>query len=248
MAFRAVLFDVGDTLWHSAEAPPAHEFRRLAAERAASFFAHEGISYEDPGQAARVAWDALEAAMRKARATDLREPDYPSAARAALEGIGLKLTHAQTADLMDAIYISGEDGGKVAYPDARRTLDELLARGFKLAIVTNRAFGGSRFRGDLSAAGLDVPWDALSVSVEAGYLKPHPAIFQLALDELGVGAHDALMVGNSLAEDIAGAQALGIATAWRRSPPDAEGVTPDFTFDEVSELLRWPALKEPANA
>jgi len=149
---------------------------------------------------------------------------------------------------MDAIYISGEDGGKVAYPDARRTLDELLARGFKLAIVTNRAFGGSRFRGDLAAAGLDVPWDALSVSVEAGYLKPHPAIFQLALDELGVGAHDALMVGNSLAEDIAGAQALAIATAWRRSPPDAEGVTPDFTFDEVSELLRWPALKEPANA
>ena len=248
MAFRAVLFDIGDTLWHSAEAPPAHEFRRLAADRAGRFLSNEGIDYEDPGQAARVAWDALEAAMRNARATDLREPNYPAAARAALEEFGLKLTHAQSASFLEAIYISGEGGGKAAYVDARSTLEELAARGFRLAIVTNRAFGGSRFRDDLAAAGLDIAWNAIAVSVEAGYLKPHPAIFELALDELGVRPREALMVGNSLAEDIAGAQALGIATAWRRSPPDAEGVTPDFTFDEVSELLRWPALKEPANA
>ena len=94
----------------------------------------------------------------------------------------------------------------------------------------------------------DIAWDAIAVSVEAGYLKPHPALFQCALDELGTGAGEALMVGNSLAEDILGAQSLGMATAWRRSPPDAEGVTPDFTFDEVAELLDWPALKEPAHA
>ena len=248
MAFRAVLFDIGDTLWHSAEAPPAHEFRRLAADRAATFFTEEGISCEDPDHAARAAWDALEAAMRRARATDRREPDYPAAARAALEKIGVKLTHTQATNLMDAIYISGEDGGKVAYPDARSTLEALRTRGFRLAIVTNRAFGGRRFRDDLAAAGLDAVWDAIAVSVEAGYLKPHPAIFELALDELDVRAEEALMVGNSLAEDIAGAQALGMATAWRRAPPDAEGVAPDFMFDEVSELLRWPALKEPAHA
>ena len=52
------------------------------------------------------------------------------------------------------------------------------------------------------------------------------------------------MVGNSLAEDVAGAQALGIAAAWKRSAPDAEGVIPDFTFDELSELLAWDALRE----
>jgi putative hydrolase of the HAD superfamily len=78
--------------------------------------------------------------------------------------------------------------------------------------------------------------------VEIGYLKPHPAIFRRALSDVGVAAEEALMVGNSLAEDIAGAQALGIRAAWKRSAPDAEGIAPDFTFDEVAELLDWPPL------
>jgi FMN phosphatase YigB (HAD superfamily) len=51
------------------------------------------------------------------------------------------------------------------------------------------------------------------------------------------------MVGNSLAEDVAGAQRLGMAAAWRRSAPDAEGVIPDYVFDEVRELLDIPELK-----
>jgi len=54
---------------------------------------------------------------------------------------------------------------------------------------------------------------------------------------------EALMVGNSLAEDVAGAQAVGIRAAWRRSAPDAEGVTADVTFDELSELLALPELQ-----
>jgi FMN phosphatase YigB (HAD superfamily) len=51
------------------------------------------------------------------------------------------------------------------------------------------------------------------------------------------------MVGNSLLEDVAGAQALGIRAAWKRSAPDDEGVEPDFVFDDVPELLDWDVLK-----
>jgi FMN phosphatase YigB (HAD superfamily) len=246
MAYRAVLFDVGDTLWHSAAAPPAADFRRLAEERAAAYFASTGLHAPHPGLAARTAWDALEAAMQFARQTDRLEPDYSEIARAALAAEGFTLTREQAADFLDAIYISGEEGGKVAYPDARDTLEALTARGFRLGIVTNRAFGGRRFTDDLGAAGLDVPWDSIVVSVEAGYLKPHRAIFCKSLAELGIEARDAVMVGNSLAEDIAGAQALGIKAAWKRSVPDASGVTPDFTFEDLTELLAWDVLREAA--
>jgi FMN phosphatase YigB (HAD superfamily) len=86
---------------------------------------------------------------------------------------------------------------------------ELRRRGFLLGAVTNRAFGGERFRADLRDAGLDIGWDAESVSVEVGYLKPHPAIFEHALAGLAVAAHQTVMVGNSLSEDVAGAQRLG---------------------------------------
>jgi len=247
MPYRAVLFDVGDTLWHSAAAPPAAEFRRLAAERARAHLARVGVNAGDPAGAARVAWDALEKAMRLARATDLVEPDYGAVVRDALERAGLPLTREQALEFLDAIYISGEEGGKVAYPDARPTLDALLGRGFRLAIVTNRAFGGERFAEDLRAAGLEIPWASVVTSVEVGYLKPHRAIFCKCLSELGIEPGGAVMVGNSLAEDIAGAQAAGIAAAWRRSVPDAEGVQPDFAFDELAELLTWDALREAAH-
>lgn len=244
MGFRAVLFDVGDTLWHSAEAPPPAEFRRLASLRARKYLARENIPAPDDLDVSRIAWDAVELAMKRARDTDRIEPDYAEVGRIALAEHGMRLSYQQAVGLLDAIYVSGADGGKAAYPDARTTLETLRARGFKLAIVSNRAFGGDRFRDDLRAAGLDIDWDATIVSVEVGYLKPHPEIFRSALAALDVPAHQSLMVGNSLAEDIAGAQALGISAAWKRFNPDAEGVRPDFTFDEVSELLDWPPLEK----
>ncbi|HNO65160.1 MAG TPA: HAD family hydrolase [Tepidiformaceae bacterium] len=243
MAFRAVLFDIGDTLWHAADAPPPAKFRRLAAERAKAFLASISMPVKDPALVARVAWDSLEGAMREARRTDRREPDYAAIARDALRARGVELSLEYAAALMEAIYVSGPEGGKAAYPGARELLDTLRSRGFKLGIITNRAFGGERFRDDLKAAGLDIGWDANVVSVEVGYLKPHPAIFERALSDLGETGTRTVMVGNSLAEDIAGAQAFGMATAWKRSKPDAEGVTPDFTFDDVSELLDWSVLK-----
>jgi putative hydrolase of the HAD superfamily len=243
MPLRAILFDIGDTLWHSRGAPPPEEFRRLAALRAAEALKVLGAR-ADPVSVARTAWDALEAAMHRARTTDCVEPDYGAVVQAALDAAGLRLTRDQAAFLLESVYVSGSDGGKALFDDALPTLAELRRRGFLLATVTNRAFGGNRFRADLREAGLDIAWDAEAVSVEVGYLKPHPRIFRFALERLGVGPGEALMVGNSLAEDVAGAAGLGMLTAWRRSEPDAEGVLPDFVIDEIAGLLDLPILAE----
>jgi HAD superfamily hydrolase (TIGR01509 family) len=243
MPFGAILFDIGDTLWHGKAAPPAAEFRRLAAERAAAALTVLGKRHDEPANVARTAWLAMEDAMRRARATDLIEPDYGEVSRVALAGLGLQLTRDEAAYLLESTYISGIEGGKAPYEDAREVLLELRRRGFLLAAVTNRAFGGERFRADLRDAGLDIGWDAEVVSVEVGYLKPHPAIFEVALERLRRRPEDCLMVGNSLAEDVAGAQRMGMAAAWRVSPPDAEGVTPEYAFAELHELLEIPALK-----
>ncbi len=216
----------------------------MASERATQFFAGTALPASSASDAARIAWDAVESAMKRARNTDRIEPDYAAAARTALAERGVNVSGREAASFLDTIYVSGVDGGKAAYPDARPTLDALRERGFKLGIVSNRAFGGQRFRDDLAAAGLDIEWDTIAVSVEVGFLKPHPDIFRRALEGLDTSAAETLMVGNSLAEDVAGAQSLGMKAAWKRSNPDAEGVEPDYIFDEVSELLRWPALKK----
>ncbi len=242
MHVRAVLFDIGETLWHSQGAPPPHAFRRIATARAADMLPRLGLFAADPELASRAAWNALENAMRRARATDLVEPDYAEAARSGLRAVGIDLSRQAAGEFLEAIYISGAEGGKEAFRDAAEVLLELRTRGFLLGTVTNRAFGGDRFRADLRDAGLDIGWDAESVSVEVGYLKPHPAPFQHALERLAVNPEEALMVGDSLAQDIAGAQALGIRTAWRVSTPDADGVEPDFVFHELEELLDIPVL------
>jgi len=243
MPVRAILFDVGDTLWHGLAAPPAEVFRAKAAERAAAYLSERNIRHEHAGELARACWNALEDAMRSARAGDRVEPDYGEVTSRAAARLGVSLTAAQGAEFIEAIYVSGAEGGKEAYDDARTTLETLRERGFLLGIVTNRAFGGERFRRDLVEAGLDIGWDAISVSVEVGYLKPHPAPFEHALEALGLGATEAVMVGNSLLEDVGGAQALGMRAAWKRSRPDADDVTPDFAFDELKELLQWPTLR-----
>lgn len=243
MRIKAVLFDIGETLWHSLAAPTPSEFRRRSTERVAAAMGRLGIDDADPALVSRGTWVAIEEAIRGARASNLEEPDYMAVAHRAMASLGLAVDEGQAAELLDAVYVSGEDGGKTAFPDARPTLEELRRRGFLLATVTNRAFGGRRFREDLRAAGLDIGWDAEAVSVEVGFLKPHPTVFRHVLEALRTAPEEALMVGNSLREDVAGAQALGIATAWKRCPPDAEGVTPDFVIDEVSELLGLPPLR-----
>ena len=55
---------------------------------------------------------------------------------------------------------------------------------------------------------LDV--DAVVGSRAHGRVKPHPTIFHAALELLGVEAPDAVMVGDSLEEDVEGARALGM--------------------------------------
>jgi HAD superfamily hydrolase (TIGR01509 family) len=245
MPFRALLFDVGETLWHSPDPPPPAEFRRIAAQRAAPLLAGSGVTEHRIEHFARVTWDAIEDAIRSARDGDRSEPDYVECVRAALRREALALDRWQAAQLLEAIYISGAEAGKAAYDDARDVLLELKRRGFLLATATNRAFGGPRFRCDLVECGIDVEWDAHAVSVEVGFQKPHPAVFEHALRQLRVRPEQALMVGNSLAEDVAGAQRLGIATVWRRSARDAEDVTPDFVIDTLRELLELPGLEHP---
>jgi putative hydrolase of the HAD superfamily len=77
-----------------------------------------------------------------------------------------------------------------------------------------------------------------------GRVKPHPTIFEAALEFLGLRAADAVMVGDSLEEDIEGARALGM----RAILIDREERHPEVE-DRLTDLLALPAalgLERPA--
>ncbi|MEI6493344.1 MAG: HAD family hydrolase [Verrucomicrobiota bacterium] len=121
-------------------------------------------------------------------------------------------------------------------PDAKETLARLKPE-FKIGLLTNGV--PDLQRGKLADSGLAPFFDAVAVSGEHMIGKPKPEIFHILLRELGTAPDAAVMVGNSLARDIAGAQAAGIAvTVWLRVPGSEEfaDVTPDHTINALHEL------------
>lgn len=125
--------------------------------------------------------------------------------------------------------------------DARPVLSH-LRQSFKLGLVTNGPAATQRPK--IERFGLAEWMDVIVVSGEAGVAKPDPAIFALALAQLGVGAGEALYVGDSVENDLYGAAAAGMASIWlnaRNEPLPPEVPPPLAVIRRLSEL---PALVE----
>ena len=128
-------------------------------------------------------------------------------------------------------------------PGMAHLLRELKTQGLALAIVAD-----SRPKTPpnvLRQHGLLGLFDALSISEVVGVSKPEPQMFTLALDALGIPATDynrVVMVGNNLERDIAGANRLGLISVFfhtserRRTTPETEDETPDYTVHSAQEL------------
>jgi putative hydrolase of the HAD superfamily len=91
------------------------------------------------------------------------------------------------------------------FEDVLPVLEELRRAELRIALVSNGIRDLTEF---VAHHRLDV--DVIVDSRSHGRVKPHPTIFQAALVKLGVAAEDAVMVGDSLEEDIEGARALGM--------------------------------------
>jgi len=94
-----------------------------------------------------------------------------------------------------------------AYPDAPPALAALRARGLGLACVSNWDVSLPQV---LERCGLGAAFDAVVTSAGSGSRKPAPAIFERALELCRCAPEAALHIGDSAAEDAAGAAAAGI--------------------------------------
>jgi putative hydrolase of the HAD superfamily len=122
-------------------------------------------------------------------------------------------------------------------PGAAAVLTTLRTAGLRLGLVTNGAPDLQREKFETS--GLGMFFDAAVVSGEIGTGKPEPAIFHHLLAILGVPPQETLMVGNSLSRDIVGGKAAGLATCWLALEGEDEPVgliEPDFTIHSLHEL------------
>ncbi len=92
------------------------------------------------------------------------------------------------------------------WPDARATLQAL---GIPHGIVTNC----SEELGQVAASKVGIRFDVIVTAERAGFYKPDPRPYQLALDELGIQPARCLFVAGS-AYDLQGTATLGMPTYW----------------------------------
>ena len=94
------------------------------------------------------------------------------------------------------------------WAEAPRVLHE-LAKTRKLGVVTNC----SERLGRAAAAKLGVPFDVIVTSERAGFYKPRPEPYRLALSELQLDPEDVLFVAGS-GFDLIGTSTVGLDTYW----------------------------------
>jgi putative hydrolase of the HAD superfamily len=93
------------------------------------------------------------------------------------------------------------------FPDVVPALERLEEAGFRLAIISNWLWEAPELFHDLEVAR---HFEHMIISARVGYQKPHRAIFEHALEVMGVPADAAIHVGDSYRADVLGARAAGI--------------------------------------
>ncbi len=134
-------------------------------------------------------------------------------------------------------------------PDAEAVVRD-LARDHRLALVTNGAPDVQREK--LSHTAFAPSFEVAIISAELGVGKPDARIFEAALAALDLQPQDAVMVGDSLSRDVAGAHAAGIRAIWiDRGRPEAipaERPVPETRVTALRELRAALASLGPGGA
>jgi 2-haloacid dehalogenase len=113
----------------------------------------------------------------------------------------------------------------------------LKDNGYNMAVVTN-GIKQVQF-GRINRSELKGFFEAVIVSEDTGYQKPHPGIFEHTFSQIGSNEKETmLMVGDSLTSDIQGGNNVGIDTCWYNPNhlPNTTGIVPTYEIHDLAEL------------
>jgi 2-haloalkanoic acid dehalogenase type II len=230
---KAVLFDFGGTLY---------DYSCLAAAEAESLveLARACGAGDDPRDILLAQRDAMRRVFRDylPRPFYLHRDLFRDAVLGMLEELGVE----PRADQLDAYRRAQWQRHKrdfVLREGVVETLDELRRRGLHVGMVSN--IDDDQLQHLLEAADIAALFDSILSSEQAQSCKPHPRIYEIALARAACAAAEALFVGDTLRQDIAGADQAGMRSAliWHRGdrPPPGDGVRPTHVIRSIPEVL-----------
>lgn len=238
---KGILFDFDDTLidWSGVDL----DWREVETKRLSGVhtYINQHIQPLDATIEALVKqfMDNTREAWTEGRNT-LRAPHTPNILYNTLLELGLHADKLDRDAILDA-YGWGVVDGTTVFPDVPQMLDKLTANKVKIGIVTNASQPMAMRDAELVAHNLiDYFPDCRISAADAGYLKPHPKIFEHALDIMGTKASETVFIGDNPTADVAGAQSVGMRAVWRIKSSSQRKksrlVRPDGTIKTLDEL------------
>ena len=205
----AALIDVGGTLWPNSwpfrEADAIGRRQRIAAAmpdlspEAAAALAEDLIHSSRPGDEAR----SISTEMKIVLSAE-------TLIAASLDRQGLPADGPTITRLRRAMSIPVSDRMK-PLPGAIELLASLHELGLRNIIASNTYWrDADSYWDDFRFLGMAEHVDDIVTSVDAGHLKPHPAVFEMAMRRAGVTADRCVVIGNREENDIEPALALGM--------------------------------------
>jgi 2-haloalkanoic acid dehalogenase type II len=204
---NSVLFDFGNTLVST-----ELDWEVIIQENIASLLGYlDSVRIKVDKESFGKSFQEIRNENFKKAEVELREYTAEESLAQILSQVGItKLSQDILETAVDAFFAPEEELYPV-FPEVPEVLTELKNRGYKLAIVSN-ATSGRLIRKAAADRGLAKYFETIIVSADIGYRKPHPKIYQLALAQLNAKLEEAVMVGDLLEIDIAGAKQLGMKT------------------------------------
>jgi putative hydrolase of the HAD superfamily len=148
----------------------------------------------------------------------------------------LKITSVGWEELLDD-YVTHFTDACVDFPNLHATLGALVARGYRLGVVTN---GRSPFQEqNIAALRIRHYFGTIMVSEAEGVRKPDPAIFLRAAARLQTRAEEVVYVGDNPQADIAGAQRCGMKAVWFTPRAVGDCAFADAVCNGLDEVLAW---------
>ncbi|MCW8846909.1 MAG: haloacid dehalogenase type II [Gammaproteobacteria bacterium] len=125
------------------------------------------------------------------------------------------------------------------YPEVSDTAARLKAGGMKLAVLSNGS--PAMLAAAVQSAGIDTLMDAVISVEEVGIFKPHPSVYQLAVDRLRFKPKEICFVSSN-GWDAFSAKAFGLRVVWcNRFAQVAERI-PALPDGEIPDLASLPDI------
>lgn len=226
---RAITFDIDDTLWDLSAA-----LTEALAQAHVELSACAGVEVAETVDIARMEFLREAVAEEMAHLRGVSSRWLEDVRRESFRRLATELGEGAPNDLagrMADAFFQRRFGTVTLFDGVREALDSLAQR-YRLGIITN---GNS----SLVGTGLDDHFRCSVAAGKHGWVKPDPRLFGVASTHLECEPSEIVHVGDSLTEDIAGAQLAGMRSVWFN--PEAavndSGVTPDAEIRSFAQLV-----------